>query len=67
MTDALKRCPFCGGKAAFHSHYVMCLNGMECGATMTMCGDCTEDAIIAAWNRRDGDRTVDEGGDAGAD
>jgi hypothetical protein len=59
MND-LKPCPFCGGKAEFHSHYVMCLKREKCGATMTPCGDCAEETVIAAWNRRtDADGEID--------
>lgn len=50
MSDELKPCPFCGGKAIMGMFNVWCDN---CRAETN--GDdtyATDDEIIAAWNRR---------------
>ena len=59
MTEELKPCPFCGGKAEVltdenEEYYVSCT---ECTALLGYCTDTwgdysTEDEAIEAWNRR---------------
>lgn len=53
MSDTLKTCPFCGGKAAFRS-------GAASGEIWIVCAKCwsegptcdTEVEAIVAWNKR---------------
>lgn len=52
MSEQLKLCPFCGGKAEiietiFYDYKVAC---EECGASIPHCD--SEEMAIKAWNRR---------------
>jgi Lar family restriction alleviation protein len=60
MTDALKSCPFCGGKPGFTQmgddhgndnayNFVICA---DCGATCANIDTRPEADCVAAWNRR---------------
>jgi Lar family restriction alleviation protein len=54
MSEELKPCPFCGGRAAIftreNAHWPHCLNEEECGAEGPGASDIASAA--AAWNRR---------------
>jgi Lar family restriction alleviation protein len=59
MTNKLKPCPFCGGKALLgfsrdeflnERHFVICENVIECGCLTQYCNN--KDNAIKRWNRR---------------
>lgn len=65
MSEPLKSCPFCGGKAEYKTccsvqpyipHWVKCV---ECGAEWPIRG--TKKKAIEAWNRRDNRGPDDKG------
>ena len=58
MTIELKPCPFCGGKAEMMGITFVYVKCLKCGVE-TM-GFREEDEAAGAWNRRDGERNVDD-------